>query len=168
MSIRLYFGPHDPNADPNFLWISRHDPVYSNPAITVAPVSGSSAIDIRLSLKNHGAPSANPVTVKLCAATLVSDPSDAAGIAAELKAIVEAGVPLAPIWSGQIVPAYSASIPTEWVIPGMGKRRWTPPSARYVIVAKVEYTGATPITPQLATESDDYSRDPHVAVWIQF
>ncbi len=32
-AIYLYYGPHDPNADPNFCWISPHPSVYQNPAI---------------------------------------------------------------------------------------------------------------------------------------
>ncbi len=171
MTIQLYYGPYDPNSDPSFPWITKHGPVYQNPAISVTPVVvlGINMIDIRLSVKNHGAPSANPVTVLLYAVQFYSDPSSPSDIANELRNIVEGGTALTPSpWQNQTVPAYSTPIGTEWNIPGMGKKRWAPPSARYAIVSKLQYTGGDPITPQYATESDDYSTDPHVGVWIQF
>ena len=169
MTIQLYYGPWDPNNDPNFSWINPHGPVYQNPAISVTPAP-LSTIDIRVYVRNHGAPAAQNVKIYLYAIDCALDPADPVAIADTLFTLLTSGTPLTPSpWNNQIVPAYSPLGSTEWVIPGMGKRRWpVPASGKYVILSKLEYTGSVAITPQIPTEGADFSTDPHVGVWIQF
>jgi hypothetical protein len=166
VTIQLYFGPWDPNNDPNFSWISQHGSAYQNPAINPVPAPHG-CIDINVAVRNHGDPNANPVKITLYAVDCSLDQSQPTVIAAALKGIVAGGTPLAPSpWGAQTVPAYSQLGSTQWNIPNPGHVTWRKPaSGKYVILATLEYTGGPMNVP---TITDDYSQDPCVGVWIQF